>query len=105
MVPDAVRVRTSGCRARNPSGRATPWTWWRSSHTFATDRAAAVSSARSAFSRAAGLSAARCRSWAVSVRSPVSSRYADRALSEVALPASSVTTSSSVESVQPALRQ
>ena len=48
------RARASGCSARNPSGNGTPWISWRSTHTLATDRAAAVSSRRSARARAAG---------------------------------------------------
>ena len=61
----------SGCSARKLAGMSTPSMSWRSSQTFATDRAASVSSRRSAAARAAGLRAALRRSVASTSRSPV----------------------------------
>ena len=49
-----MAARTSGWRAKKPAGRGTPWIWWRSSQTLATERAAWVSSAVSAAARARG---------------------------------------------------
>ena len=75
-------ARASGCLSRKPAGSGTPWIACRSTQTFATERAARTSSARSARARAAGDSDAVRRSSPSASRSPVVSAtwlLADRA--------------------------
>ena len=64
-VDDAPRPRGAARRSRPGSG--TPWISWRSSQTLPTDRAAIVSSARSASVRAVALRRAGAGEYAVGV--------------------------------------
>src|SRR3954468_12975565 len=98
-------ARASGWFARKSAGSGTPSIWCRSSQTFATERAAMVSSARSAAARVAGLIRASRSSAASGDRSPVFSTVpAERAAIRAAVETRD-RTCASVSSVQPAPRQ
>jgi hypothetical protein len=96
----------SGWRSLNPAGSGTPSTSWRSTHTLATDRAAAVSSARSVAARSAGLSAAARRRVSDRSRSPVvSTAPVLRAARVLVAEATRARMSASVSVVHPVCRQ
>ena len=105
LVELPVEGSISGWAASTDSGIFTPSIACRSSHTLATERAAWVSSARSAAARAVGLIRPNRRSVDSSSRSPVVSTGARRAAIARAVRAALACTWAGELSVQPVWRQ